>query len=93
MGSLFAAFLGVNPIQALLGPTGILDHPGVHKDVLTGQEFFPHLISGPFHSGLVVVFLGAAIMMLIGAVASWFAGSPTIPDEAADLSEAAREGI
>ncbi|APA98608.1 MFS transporter [Nocardia seriolae] len=93
VGSLFAAFLGVNPIQALLGPTGILDHPGVHKDVLTGQEFFPHLISGPFHSGLVVVFLGAAIMMLIGAVASWFAGSPTIPDEAADLSEAAREGI
>ncbi|MGV9837970.1 MFS transporter [Nocardia niigatensis] len=93
VGSLFAAFLGVNPIEALLGPTGILDHPGVHKDVLTGQEFFPHLISGPFHSGLVVVFLGAAIMMLIGAVASWFAGSPTVPDEAAELREAAREGI
>ncbi|MVU82517.1 MFS transporter [Nocardia sp. ET3-3] len=93
VGSLFAAFLGVNPIQALLGPTGILDHPGVHKDVLTGQEFFPHLISGPFHSGLVVVFLGAAIMMLIGAVASWFAGSPSVADEAAELREAAREGI
>ncbi|MFE3226250.1 MFS transporter [Nocardia sp. NPDC059228] len=93
VGSLFAAFLGVNPIEALLGPTGILDHPGVHKDVLTGQEFFPHLISGPFHSGLVVVFLGAAIMMLIGAVASWFAGSPTVPDEAAELREAVREGI
>ncbi|MEC3956498.1 MFS transporter [Nocardia sp. CDC153] len=93
VGSLFAAFLGVNPIQALLGPTGILDHPGVHKDVLTGQEFFPHLISGPFHSGLVVVFLGAAIMMLIGAVASWFAGSPKVADEAAELREAAREGI
>lgn len=93
VGSLFAAFLGVNPIEALLGPTGILDHPGVHKDVLTGQEFFPHLISGPFHSGLVVVFLGAAIMMLIGAVASWFAGSPTVADEAAELREAAREGI
>ncbi|MEC3917569.1 MFS transporter [Nocardia sp. CDC160] len=93
VGSLFAAFLGVNPIQALLGPTGILDHPGVHKDVLTGQEFFPHLISGPFHSGLVVVFLGAAIMMLIGAAASWFAGSPKVADEAAELREAAREGI
>ncbi|MFE3054709.1 MFS transporter [Nocardia sp. NPDC059239] len=93
VGSLFAAFLGVNPIEALLGPTGILDHPGVHKDVLTGQEFFPHLISGPFHSGLVVVFLGAAIMMLIGAVASWFAGSPTVADEAAELREAVREGI
>ncbi|MFI1916714.1 MFS transporter [Nocardia sp. NPDC020380] len=93
VGSLFAAFLGVNPIQALLGPTGMLDHPGVHKDVLTGQQFFPHLISGPFHSGLVVVFLGAAIMMLIGAVASWFAGGGKAPDEAAELREAAREGI
>ncbi|WP_405495154.1 MFS transporter [Nocardia sp. NBC_00511] len=93
VGSLFAAFLGVNPIEALLGPTGVLDHAGVHKDVLTGQEFFPHLISGPFHSGLVVVFLGAAIMMLIGAVASWFAGSPKVKTEAAELSEAAREGI
>ncbi|GAB2540605.1 MFS transporter [Nocardia heshunensis] len=93
VGSLFAAFLGVNPIQALLGPTGILDHPGVQKETLTGQEFFPHLISGPFHSGLVVVFLGAAIMMLIGAVASWFAGRPRVADEAAELREAAREGI
>ncbi|MGW4353016.1 MFS transporter [Nocardia sp. NPDC004582] len=93
VGSLFAAFLGYNPIKELLGPTGTLDHPGVHGDVLTGQEFFPHLISGPFHSGLVVVFLGAAIMMLIGAAASWFAGSPTVTDEAAELRAAAREGI
>ncbi|WP_227838487.1 MFS transporter [Nocardia aurantia] len=93
VGSLFAAFLGYNPIQELLGPSGELSRPGVHGDVLTGQEFFPHLISGPFHSGLVVVFLAAAAMMLIGAIASWFAGNGIAVDEQAELAEAAREGI
>ncbi|MBF6328168.1 MFS transporter [Nocardia transvalensis] len=93
VGSLFATFLGYNPFQELLGPRGTLDEPGVHADVLTGQEFFPHLISGPFHSGLVVVFLAAAAMMLIGAVASWYAGGKYVVDEAEELAEADREGI
>ncbi|WP_459959101.1 MFS transporter [Nocardia sp. IFM 10818] len=93
VGSLFAAFLGYNPIEELLGPSGALAQPGVHTETLTGQEFFPHLISGPFHSGLVVVFLGAAIMMLIGAVASWFAGSGPAHDESAELRAADRAGI
>ncbi|WP_067821175.1 MFS transporter [Nocardia inohanensis] len=93
VGSLFAAFLGYNPIEELLGHSGVLNQPGVHTDVLTGREFFPNLISGPFHSGLVVVFLGAALMMLIGAVASWFAGTPKVVDEATELREADRAGI
>lgn len=88
VGSLFAAFLGFNPVQELLGPTGELVKPGVHAQVLTGQEFFPHLISGPFHSGLVVVFWAAAIMMFLGALASWFAGSRYVHDEAAELHDA-----
>jgi MFS family permease len=72
VGSLFAAFLGYNPIAELLGPSNALQQPGVNADVLTGETFFPHLISGPFHSGLVVVFIASAVMMLIGAVASMF---------------------
>jgi MFS family permease len=74
VGTLFSAFLGFNPISELLGPTGTLQQPGVNADVLTGQSFFPQLISGPFHSGLVVVFVAAAVMMVIGAVASALAG-------------------
>jgi MFS family permease len=70
VGSLFAAFLGYNPIAELLAPSHALQRPGVNADALTGKEFFPQLISGPFHSGLVVVFVAAAVMMLIGAVAS-----------------------
>jgi MFS family permease len=72
VGSLFAAFLGYNPMAELLAPSGALHHPGVNADVLTGQTFFPHLITEPFHSGLVVVFSAAALMMVIGAIASIF---------------------
>src|SRR5215213_2918057 len=72
VGSLFAAFLGYNPIAELLAPSGALDNQGVDVDVLTGKTFFPHLITEPFHTGLVVVFGAAAVMMLIGLIASLF---------------------
>ena len=72
VGSLFAAFLGYNPIAELLAPSGALQQPGVNADVLTGKTFFPHLITEPFHSGLVVVFMAAAVMMVIGLIASIF---------------------
>ena len=72
VGSLFAAFLGYNPIAELLAPSHALQQPGVNADHLTGKTFFPDLISGPFHTGLVVVFVAAAVMMLIGALASMF---------------------
>jgi hypothetical protein len=88
VASMFAAFLGYNPIQELLGPTGELGKPGVDAQTLTGQEFFPDLLTGPFHSGLVVVFVSAAVMMFLAAVASWFIGAKYVYDEAAELAEA-----
>lgn len=72
VGSLFAAFLGYNPMGELLAPFHTLQQPGVNAATLTGQSFFPQLITEPFHSGLVVVFGAAAVMMLLGAVASMF---------------------
>jgi MFS family permease len=81
VGSLFAAFLGYNPIQSLLGPTGILTAPHVDGATLTGKEFFPQLISGPFHDGLVVVFIAAAVMSVIGAVASFLGGAKYVHGE------------
>ena len=41
---------------------------------ITGQRFFPELISAPVHSGLVVVFLAAAGLALVAAVASALRG-------------------
>ena len=75
VGSLFASFLGFNPIESLLKPSGVLHHVSSGQaSTLTGKTFFPQLISGPFHDGLVVVFLAAALMSMVAAVASWFAG-------------------
>ena len=66
---LFAAFLGYNPIQQLLGPQlGSL--PPDQASFLTGRSFFPQLISGPFQEGLAVAFGFAIVVCLIGAVAS-----------------------
>jgi MFS family permease len=74
VGSLFAAFLGYNPIGTLVPPS-VLHHLTAHQQhTLLGKQFFPHLISGPVHQGLVVVFTAAAIMMIVGAVASTFDG-------------------
>ncbi|WP_262505184.1 MFS transporter [Streptomyces sp. TRM68367] len=74
VGVLFAAFLGYNPVQNLLGHS-ILGHlPAANAAKLTGQEFFPHLISHPFHDGLVVVFSLAIAMSLAAAAASLIRG-------------------
>jgi MFS family permease len=84
VGSLFAAFLGYNPVQTLLGPTGVLDRlSAAHRATLTGKAFFPHLISGPFHHGLVVVFLAAAAMTLVAAFASLLRGERYVHDDSA----------
>jgi MFS family permease len=74
IGSLFAAFLGINPIHELLG-AHLLAQPGVHAGFLTGRSFFPHLISGPFGKGLRLAFVLAAVLCFIGAVFSWMRGS------------------
>jgi len=70
VGTLFAAFLGYNPIQSLLGPQLLGQLPPANAATLTGREFFPHLVAGPFHDGLVIVFWLAIGMSLIGALAS-----------------------
>jgi len=77
---LFAAFLGYNPIAELLASSGVLQQPGVNAAVLTGRRYFPQLISGPFHNGLVAVFTAAAVMMVIGAAASWVNPGRTADD-------------
>jgi MFS family permease len=71
VSTLFAAVLGVNPLEHLLEPTGVLAHlPSQNLATITGHEFFPHLISGPFHQGLTVVFGVSIVLALLAAVAS-----------------------
>jgi len=85
VGSLFAAFLGYNPVHTLLAPTGILHHlPSRNVAVLTGKQFFPRLISGPFHHGLIIVFAMAAFVLVIAAIlALRHGGAEVIKERAA----------
>jgi MFS family permease len=75
VSSLFASVLGVNPIQHLLGPSGVLGKlPAASQAQLTGRTFFPSLLSGPFHSGLIVVFSVSAALSVLAAMASLLRG-------------------
>lgn len=90
IGSLFSAFLGINPIQQLLGPQ-ILALPGVHDKVLLGHSFFPSLIESPFANGLHMAFLVAAALCFAGAVFSWLRG-PGVQHHGAPLRDEVAEG-
>jgi len=69
IGVLFAAFLGYNPMRQLLGP--LLGHlPAGHAAYVTGRQFFPHLITAPFHNGLGAAFGFAIAANVLAAVAS-----------------------
>jgi MFS family permease len=71
VSSLFASVLGVNPIQHLLAPTGVLSSlPAANRAALTGQSFFPGLLQGPFHGGLIVVFTVSAALSVLAGLAS-----------------------
>jgi MFS family permease len=73
LGVLFAAFLGYNPMKALLGSlSGHL--PAAKVTLMTGHSFFPQLITQPFHDGLVVAFWFAIAVSVCAAIASAFTG-------------------
>ena len=83
VGSLFAAFLGYNPVKQLLTPTGVLAKlPPANVARLTGKSFFPQLISQPFHHGLVIVFTMAVIVLVIASLASLLRGGRYVHEEA-----------
>jgi MFS family permease len=85
VSSLFAAVLGVNPLAHLLAASRVLSTlPAGAQQTITGREFFPNLISGPFHQGLVVVFAVAAGLALLAALASLLRGGRYEPPTAAD---------
>jgi len=74
VGSLFAAFLGYNPMQVLLGHAALSHLPPATAANLTSRQFFPHLISSAFSKGLTEAFAFAAAVCLLGAVASLLRG-------------------
>jgi MFS family permease len=78
IGVLFASFLGYNPMQQLLGP--LLTHlPAAHAAYVAGRQFFPNLITTPFHDGLGVAFGFAIAANVVAAIASSLTGKRKPP--------------
>jgi hypothetical protein len=48
--------------------------PAAGQAALTGRTFFPSLLSGPFHSGLIVVFSVSAALSVLAGLASLLRG-------------------
>jgi len=74
VATLFASFLGYNPIKTLLGPHVLHALPAADAHTLTGRGFFPNLISSPFHRALVYAFVFAIVACLVAAAASLLRG-------------------
>ena len=94
IGILFAAFLGYNPMQQLLGP--VLSHmSAAHAAYISGREFFPNLITAPFHDGIGVAFGFAIAACVIAAIASSLTGKQVRPGAesvGSELAAVAGEG-
>ena len=74
VATLFAAFLGYNPVKTLLGGHVLHHLSAANARTLTGRGFFPHLISSPFHTALVYAFVFAIVACVVASLASLMRG-------------------
>jgi MFS family permease len=87
---LFAAFLGYNPIQHLLGPHALAALSASDRATVTGHTFFPQLISAPFSNGLHQAFAFAIAACVAAAAASLMLGGRYEYDELSAHEKASR---
>ncbi|MGA2931012.1 MAG: MFS transporter, partial [Acidimicrobiales bacterium] len=78
VSTLFAAFLGYNPVQHLIGSSVLAHLSATQQAALTGRSFFPSLIAVPFRAGLHAALDFAIVASLLAAVASWTRGAPQV---------------
>ena len=88
VGTLFAAFLGDNPIKAAHAagrPVAVAARVRTWTSRRSpGKTFFPHLISDPFMHGLLIAFSASIVMLLIAAGASLMRGERFVHADAHD---------
>ena len=90
---LFSAFLGYNPIEHFLGPHALTALGAHNHAVLAGRSFFPHLISGPFRTGLHEAFAFAIVACLAAAGASLMRGGRYHYADEPDAHAASRSAL
>jgi MFS family permease len=81
VSTLFAAFLGYDPVQHLVGAHALSQLTVAQQHALTGRSFFPGLISAPFRAGLHAALDFAIVASLLAAGASWLRGGRYVYSE------------
>ena len=82
--ALFSAFLGYNPVNAILTtlPPSVLAHiPNTILNTLTGITWFPSTLANAFLPSLQTSFIIGAILSAIGAILSALRGERYIHDD------------
>jgi hypothetical protein len=84
VSTLFAAFLGYNPMAHLLPASVLSGLRPAQVATLLGRSFFPRFIAAPFAAGLHTAFDFAAGGCAVAALASWSRGKryvyrPAVP--------------
>jgi MFS family permease len=74
VSTLFASFLGYNPLEHLLSPHVIASLPTHTQLALAKRSFFPSIITKPFHNGLHAACDSAVLACLLAAGCSWLRG-------------------
>jgi MFS family permease len=95
VASLFAAFLGYNPMGQLIPPAALHALSAAEQATVTGKEFFPSLLAAPFMVGIKIAFTISVALYVLAALASWLGGSTRRAEdteEADAILEAAEQG-
>jgi MFS family permease len=83
VSTLFASFLGDNPIKHLLGARVIANLSPAARHTVLGRKFFPSIILSPFRSGLHAACDSAVLFCLLAAGCSWLRGGKYVYREEA----------
>jgi len=71
VASLFAAFLGYNPMGELIPADALHALTADQQATITGSHFFPDILSGPFMVGIKIAFTISIVLYLASALTSW----------------------
>jgi len=92
VSTLFAAFLGYDPVQHLVGAHVLAQLTPAQRARLTGRSFFPGLIGTPFRAGLHAALDFGIVASLLAAWASWLRGGRYVYSEPDDAAAGDRPG-
>jgi MFS family permease len=78
VASLFAAFLGYNPMGELIPPDALHALTAAQQATITGPQFFPQLLAGPFMVGIKIAFSISIVLYLLAALSSWLGAAARV---------------